>query len=87
VNGYKNAFVLDIDNNRNHTYLPETRLEHFVYVKQFDENLSNLLLKHLKRVEEEIRTTFMYKLDEYLLPHGVIWSDLDTFSNGAVSQK
>lgn len=87
VNGYKDAFVLNTDNERNHTYFPETKLKHFVYIKQFDENLSNILLKYLKRIEEEIRSTFMYKLDEYILPHALTWSDLDIVDNNAVSQK
>ena len=85
VNGYKDIFVSNKNNRRQHTYLTNTTLEQFVHVKQFDDDLSNHLLKHLKRIEEEIRTTFMYKFDEYWLKYGLTWDVLDTKTHTNVS--
>lgn len=64
VNGYKTPFTSSKDSNGNHIYAKGTTLNELLYLKNFDDDLRCILLKHLTKCEEEIKTISSYLLEK-----------------------
>ncbi len=80
INGYKTPFTCGTDAAGDHIYLPNTSLDHFYYLKQFDDNLRILLLKYITQVEEEVRTLTGYKFDQSNMTSKARWFDTNAYS-------
>ncbi len=79
INAYKFPFVKGFDTDGDHIYIGGTSIEHFVLLKQFDDNLRILLLQTLTRVEEEIRNLVSYKLD-HTNGKSLEWYDVQSYN-------
>lgn len=80
VNGYKNPFVADVDPNGNHIYYRGTHIKEIYALKQFDDELRSLLLKHITLVEEEVRTVTAYKFDEVNANGQITWYQIEAYN-------
>lgn len=83
VNGYKNAFVAGKDGQGNHIYYHGTSVQELYALKQFDDELRSILLKHLTKVEEEVRTVFAYKFDELNDNGKITWYQIEAYEQKA----
>lgn len=81
VNGYKKPFVNQDNGDGTYSYIGNTKLSHFVAVKNFDTDLRMLLLKYIVQVEEEIRTLVAYKFDEINNKGKTTWYDVDSYDS------
>ncbi len=80
INGYKSPFVIKTDKNGIHTYIGGTSIRHFEAVKHFDDELRYILLKHITKIEEEIRTLVGHKFD-YTNDNGKTeWFEVDSYN-------
>lgn len=73
VNGYKDPFTCDRDENNKHIYLPGTSLEHLHELKVFDDELRLFFLKYITQIEEEVRTLVGYKFDQCNNGGSIAW--------------
>lgn len=80
INGYKDPFILKTDNEGNHTYIGGTTIEHFKSVKEFDDNIRNLLMSTLTKIEEEVRTLTGYKFDFVNEKAKTEWYDVESYN-------
>lgn len=64
INGYKDPFVTDKKVTGEHIYYSDTSINQIFSVKNFDDNLRNLILSQIVLVEEELRTLTGYKFDQ-----------------------
>lgn len=86
VNGYKNAFVAGKNAEGNHVYYRGTSVRELYALKQFDDALRAVLLTQITKVEEEVRTIFAYKFDEFNHNGKIAWYQIEAYdqSNGGV---
>ena len=80
INGYKTPFTCGTDASGNHVYLPNTSIDHFYYLKLFDDDLRMLLLKYITQVEEEVRTLTGYKFDQCNIASKAQWFDTNAYN-------
>lgn len=79
VNGYKEPFVQGRDKNNDHIYIGGTTIQDLFEVKRFDEELRMCLLRYITKVEEEVRTIFGYKFDQYNNNGEIKWDSIDAY--------
>ena len=79
INGYKDPFICDSDEDGNHIYLSDTSLDQIYAVKKFDDNLRSFLLKYITQVEEEVRSLTAYSFDSYNDDGAINWYDTAAF--------
>lgn len=88
VNGYKNPFISDQDQNGNHFYISGTSISQLQAVKKFDDHLRAFLLRYITQVEEETRTLTGYKFDECNDNGNIPWYDINAYSpNKSLQEK
>lgn len=81
INGYKTPFICGTNQaTGDHIYLPNTNLEHIYSLKVFDDNLRILLLQHITKVEEEVRTLTGYKFDQCNNNGKIPWFETNAYS-------
>lgn len=79
VNGYKSPFTSSVDVNGDHIYNSGTTIEHIYFVKEFDDNLRQLLFRHIIKIEEEVRTLSGYKFDEVNNKGAIDWFQIEAY--------
>ena len=83
VNGYKMPFVTGTDIHGNYVYYPSTSLQQIFSVKQFDDTLRLFLLKHITKIEEEVRTFAAYKFDEINQRGAIPWYQVEAYNTSS----
>ncbi len=81
INGFKRPFVVNKTSNGDHEYIEGTSVEKIYKVSRFDRRVSNMLLKNITHVEEEVRTITSYKLDLICKKQDVDWTNVDAYDN------
>lgn len=81
VNGYKQPFIAGTKPDGKYVYYAGTSIKELYALKQFDDNLRNILLNQIKKVEEEVRTVFAYKLDQNNKNGKIAWYQLEAYDN------
>jgi abortive infection bacteriophage resistance protein len=75
VNGYKKPFIHSKLDNGAHVYYQGTSIRKIGQVLKFDRRLSNILLKNITHVEEEIRNITAYFFDLYNKDNQGTWQN------------
>lgn len=79
INGYKMPFISHKLPNGNHVYHDGTSVKKIGQVFKFDRRLSNILLKNLTHVEEEIRNVTAYFFDLYNKNSNESWCNVSCY--------
>ncbi len=79
INGYEKPFISGKHENGNHKYLPGTSIKKIYRILKFDRRLSDMLLKNITHVEEEISTIAGYKIHLICTITNSSWSDIESY--------
>jgi abortive infection bacteriophage resistance protein len=83
VNGYKKPFISGKLDNGTHIYYSGTSIRKIGQVFRFDRRLSNILLKNITYVEEELRNITAYFFDLYNHTDQGSWRKIDGYDSKA----
>lgn len=85
INGYKMPFVANTINGE-HFYIANTSISHFLYLKEFDDSLRQLLFKNIVLAEEEVRTFAGYKFDQINEKGMIPWYNVEAYDSSQPTQ-